>query len=145
MDIVVGYVNSPEGEAAVDHGIAEARLRQAKLVVVHSMVGGDREDSDEYRRSAEAMEAVHDRLHQAGVEHCTHEYVRGQRPVDDLMAAVADHDAGLIVIGIRTRTATGKFLLGSNALEILHDATVPVLCVKREAAVSVSDDSAAAQ
>lgn len=145
MDIVVGYVNSPEGEAAIDHGIAEARLRGAKLVVVHSMMGGDHEETEEYRRSAEAMEAVHERLHTEGIEHCTHEYVRGRRPAEDLMAAVADHNAVLIVIGIRTRTATGKFLLGSNALEILHDTTVPVLCVKREAAVSASDDSAAAQ
>lgn len=145
MDIVVGYVNSPEGEAAIDHAIAEARLRRAKVVVVHSMMGGDHEAGDEYRRSGQAMEAVHERLHDEGVEHCTHEYVRGQRPADDLMAAVAEHDAAMIVIGIRTRTATGKFLLGSNALEILHDATVPVLCVKREAAVRASDDSAAAQ
>lgn len=145
MDIVVGFINSPEGEAAVDHAIAEARLRHAKVVVVHSMVGGDREDTEEYRRSAEAMEEVHQRLHDEGVEHCTHEYVRGQQPAEDLMAAVADHDAGLIVIGIRTRTATGKFLLGSNALEILHDASVPVLCVKRDAPVAVADDSAAAR
>jgi nucleotide-binding universal stress UspA family protein len=145
MDIVVGYVNSPEGEAAIDHGIAEARLRQAKLVVVHSMMGGDHEETAEYRHSAEAMEAVHERLHAEAVEHCTHEYVRGRRPAEDLMAAVADHDAGLIVIGIRTRTATGKFLLGSNALDILHDANVPVLCVKREAVARQSDDSAAAQ
>lgn len=145
MDIVVGYVNSPEGEAAVDHAVAEAHLREAKVVVVHSMLGGDHEETDEYRRSAEAMEAVHERLHEEGVEHCTHEYVRGQRPVDDLMGAVDEHDAGLIVIGIRTRTATGKLLLGSNALEILHDASVPVLCVKREAAVRASNDSAAAQ
>lgn len=145
MDIVVGYVNTPEGEAAIDHAIAEARLRNAKVVVVHSMLGGDREDPGDYRRTAEAMEAVHDRLHEAGIEHCTHEYVRGQSPAEDLMAAVAEHDARLIVIGIRTRTATGKFLLGSNALEILHDTTVPVLCVKREAAVYVSDEPAAAQ
>jgi nucleotide-binding universal stress UspA family protein len=36
----------------------------------------------------------------------------------------------MIVIGIRTRSATGKLLLGSNAMDILHDTTVPVLCVK---------------
>lgn len=132
MNIVVGYINSPEGEAAIEQGIREAQLRGGKLVVVHSMMGGDREDVDEYRESAEAMERVHERLHEEGIEHCTHEYVRGQRPVEDLLEAVKSHDAGMIVIGVRTRSATGKFLLGSNALEILHDATVPVLCVKRD-------------
>ncbi|HEX2153600.1 MAG TPA: universal stress protein [Acidimicrobiia bacterium] len=144
MNIVVGYVNSPEGEAAVTHGIVEARLRGGKVVVVHSMLGGDREDIEDYRRTADAMENIHERLHEAGVDHCTHEFVRGQSPVADLMDAVADHDAGMIVIGVRTRSATGKFLLGSNALEILHDARVPVLCVKRDAAVIQADDSAAA-
>lgn len=143
MDIVVGFVNKPEGEAAIDHAIAEARLRQAKLVVVHSMVGGDKEETDEYRHSSQAMEKVHQRLHDENIEHCTHEYVRGQRPVEDLMAAVADHAAGMIIIGIRTRTATGKLLLGSNALEILHDARVPVLCVKADTAASASDPAAA--
>ena len=56
--------------------------------------------------------------------------MRGQRPVDDLLEAVKSHDAGMIVIGIRSRSTTGKLLLGSNALEILHDSKVPVLCVK---------------
>ena len=65
--------------------------------------------------------------------------------VEDIMEAVNTHDAELIVIGVRTRSATGKFLRGSNALEILHDAKVPVLCVKRDALAAQSDDSAAAR
>ncbi len=130
MDIVVGYVDSPEGEAALDRAIEEAHLRDGKVVVVHSKVGGD-EDSADYVRYTAALERVHQRLHDADVDHCTHEYVRGQSPAEDLIATVASHDAELIVIGIRTRSATGKLLLGSNALDILHDATVPVLCVKR--------------
>ena len=130
MNIVVGYINTPEGEAAVEWGIREAKLRGGKLVVVHSMVGGDHEDIEEYRESAEAMERIRQRLHDENIDHCTHEYVRGQRPVDDLLEAVKSHDAGMIVIGIRSRSTTGKLLLGSNALEILHDSKVSVLCVK---------------
>ena len=130
MNIVVGYINTPEGEAAVEWGIREAKLRGGKLVVVHSMVGGDHEDIEEYRESAEAMERIRQRLHDENIDHCTHEYVRGQRPVDDLLEAVKSHDAGMIVIGIRSRSTTGKRLLGSNALENLHDSKVPVLCVK---------------
>lgn len=132
MNIVVGYINTPEGEAAVEHGLREARLRGGKLVVVHSMLGGDHEDIEEYRESAEAMERIRQRLHDEGVDHCTHEFVRGQRPVEDLLEAVESHDAGMIVIGIRSRSTTGKLLLGSNALEILHDSSVPVMCVKAD-------------
>lgn len=130
MDIVVGFVESPEGEAALAQAIEEARLRDGKVVLVHSKMGGD-EDADDYVRSAAALEEAHQRLHAEGVEHCTHEYVRGRSPAEDLIATVETHDAELIVIGIRTRSATGKLLLGSNALDILHDSTVPVLCVKK--------------
>jgi nucleotide-binding universal stress UspA family protein len=133
MNVVVGYIDSPEGDAAVDQGIDEARLRDGKLVVVHSKVGGDHDSTEEYRHMAAALERVHDRLHKEGVEHCTHEYVRGNEPVDDLLGAVRDHEAGLLVIGVRTRSATGKLLLGSNSLQILHDCPVPVLCVKKKA------------
>lgn len=130
MSIVVGFINTPEGHAALDVGIAEGKLRSAKVVVLHSMVGGTHESGDEYIASAEAVEAVHTKLTEAGVDHCTHEFVRGNKPVEDVMETVRDHDADLIVIGIRTRSATGKLLLGSNTLDILHDTVVPVLCVK---------------
>ena len=36
MNIVVGFVSTPEGRAALARGIEEARLREAKLIVVHS-------------------------------------------------------------------------------------------------------------
>src|SRR5690606_42075178 len=105
MNIVVGYINTPEGEAAVEYGIREAQLREGKLVVVHSMVGGDHEDVEEYRECGEAMERIRQRLHDEGIDHCTHEYVRGQRPVEDLVDAVESHDAGMIGIGISHRAS----------------------------------------
>lgn len=130
MKIVVGFIDTPEGHAAVDAAIAEAKLRDGALVVVHSMHGGGRETGDEYVATAEAFEALSDRLRTEGVAFETHEFVRGNSPAEDIVGAVEASGAGLIVIGIRKRSATGKILLGSNALDILHDASVPVLCVK---------------
>ena len=128
--IVVGYIDTPQGHAALDAAIAEAKLRKMKVVLVHSMVGGGHEEASEYIAAAEAVEEAHNRLEGEGVEHCTHEYVRGKSPAEDVIAAVAEHSASMIVIGVRKRSTTGKVLLGSNALEILHDARIPVLCVK---------------
>lgn len=128
--IVVGFIDTPEGHAALQAGIEEARLRGGKVVVVHSMVGGSHEDEEDYVSAAEALEKAEELLQAAGVEYDVHEYVRGNTPAEDINAAVEQHEAGLIVIGIRRRSTAGKLLLGSNALEILHDATVPVLCVK---------------
>ncbi len=128
--IVVGFIFTKEGYAAVERAVEEARLRSSKLVIVHSMLGGSHDDEEDYIESATAVEDLSRRLESEGIEYCTHEFVRGNTPSEDLMKAVDDHDAEMIVIGIRRRSTVGKVLLGSNAMEILHDTKVPVLCVK---------------
>lgn len=130
MKIVVGFIDTPEGHAAVDVATEEARQRDASLVIVNSMHGGGRESGDEYIATAEAFEALSQRLKSLGIAFETHEFVRGNSPAEDVVAAVEQTGAGLIVIGVRKRSTTGKVLLGSNALDILHDSPVPVLCVK---------------
>lgn len=130
MSVLVGFIDTPEGNAAVAAAISEAKLRSTSVVVLHSMVGGGHEKGDEYLSSIEAIERIEKVLTESGVDHSVHEYVRGKKPAEDIVTAAAVHDAELIVIGIRERSATGKFLLGSNALDILHDSKVPVLCVK---------------
>jgi nucleotide-binding universal stress UspA family protein len=130
VKIVVGFIDTPEGHAALDTAIEEARLRNGSLVIVNSMHGGSRETEDEYVATAEAFAALEDKLRTQGVPFETHEFVRGNSPAQDIIAAVSDTGAGMIVIGIRERSAAGKLLLGSNALDILHDTVVPVLCVK---------------
>lgn len=128
--IVVGFIRSPEGEAALNTAIEEAKLRDAQLIVVHSMYGGRREDEAEVLAYRQELDAVDARLKDAGINHTMHEYVRGLSPAEDLTRAAKEEDADMIVIGLRRRTATGKFLLGSNAQEILLDADCAVLAVK---------------
>ncbi len=130
MKIVVGFIRTPEGNAALEQAIDEARLRDGHLIVVHSMRGGNKEEADEILAYREELEAIDARLTEEGVAHTMREFVRGQTPSEDLVQAATDEGAGLIVIGLRKRTPTGKFLLGSNAQEILLDAPCPVLAVK---------------
>lgn len=130
MKIVVGFIKTPEGEAALDAAINEAKLRGGELVVVHSMMGGDHEGVDEVIAYREEMEEVESRLDREGLTHSVHEYVRGLSPSQDLIQAADDEHADLIVIGLRKRSAVGKLLLGSNAQEILLGAHCPVLAVK---------------
>ena len=130
--IVVGFIRSPEGEAALNTAIDEAKLRDAQLIVVHSMYGGRREEEAEVLAYRQELDAVDARLKGAGINHTMHEYVRGLSPSEDLTRAAKEEDADLIVIGLRRRTATGKFLLGSNAQEILLDADCAVLAVKAD-------------
>ena len=130
MKIVVGFIRTPEGEAALNAAIEETKLRNGHLIVVHSMMGGDRERPEDIITYREELEAVDKRLTDEGIPHSIHEYVRGLSPSEDLIKAADDEGAGLIVIGLRRRSAVGKLLLGSNAQEILLGANCPVLAVK---------------
>ncbi len=128
--IVVGFIRTPEGKAAIEAAIEEAKLREAELVVVHSMYGGKKEDQDEVLAYRDELAAVDQHLTDKGIPHTMREYVRGLSPSEDLTRVAREVEADLIVIGLRRRTPTGKFLLGSNAQEILLGAECPVLAIK---------------
>lgn len=127
--IVVGYIDNPEGRQALTLAIEEADRRRAKLIVVHSLRGGSRTKEKVYLQYQEALASVEEVLAQRGIDHEIHEYVRDQTPAEDLVEAVNDFDADLLVIGYKRRTATGKALLGSHAQDVLMSTPVPVLAV----------------
>ena len=128
--VVVGYVPKPEGEAAVDQGIAEAKLRGTTLVVVNSHRGGREYDDAASARNDQDLTALETKLKESGLEYDVRRLVRGFEPAEDLIGIAEDCDADLIVIGLRRRTPVGKLILGSNAQRILLDAPCPVLAVK---------------
>lgn len=137
MSIVVGYLPTREGRAALRRAAEEALLRRVRLVVVSSNRGGSHFDSAEAEKFEKALAAVRTSLDGAGVQHEERALVRGNEPSEDLIAVAAEVDADLIVIGLRRRTPVGKLLLGSNAQRILLDAPCAVLAVKaRETASS---------
>jgi nucleotide-binding universal stress UspA family protein len=128
--IVVGYVPKPEGRAALRRGAEEARLRNAKLVVVNSHRGGREFSAEDAADTETQLQEVRDELSAAGVEHEIRQLVRGMDPAEDLINVATDVAAEFIVIGLRRRTPVGKLILGSNAQRILLDAPCPVLAVK---------------
>ena len=126
--IVVGFIRSPEGEAAVEAAVEEARRRAGRLVVVHSSKG-DR-DAETVVADRDALEALERRLAGAGMEVVVRDFARGKDPAEDLADVADTEQAALIVIGLRRRSPVGKLLLGSNAQQILLTAECPVLAVK---------------
>ena len=128
--IVVGYVPKPEGRAALRRGAEEARLRNARLVVVNSHRGGREFSAEDAADTETQLQEVRDELSAAGVEHEIRQLVRGMDPAEDLINVATDVAAEFIVIGLRRRTPVGKLILGSNAQRILLDAPCPVLAVK---------------
>jgi nucleotide-binding universal stress UspA family protein len=130
--VVVGYVPKPEGEAALATAIDEARLRDAKLVVVNSHRGGSEFDNNASTQADRDMDAVRKKLESAGVPFDVRQLVRGFEPAEDLISIAEANEAELIVIGLRRRSPVGKLILGSNAQRVLLDAHCPVLAVKAD-------------
>jgi nucleotide-binding universal stress UspA family protein len=132
MAIVVGYVSSPEGKAALRRGVEEARLRGVKLVVINSNKGGRELDVDEARRSEAELDAIRADVAGEGVEADVRQMVRGLEPAEDLINVAQEVGADFIVIGLRKRSPVGKLILGSNAQRVLLEAPCPVLAVKAD-------------
>lgn len=126
--VVVGWISTPEGQAAVEAAVEETRRRQGRLIIVHSAKGGD--DAETVVGVREALEALEARLTAEGLDVTVHDFVRGKEPAEDLIDVADREKAALIVIGLRRRTPVGKLLLGSNAQNILLKADCPVLAVK---------------
>ena len=128
--IVVGYSPTSSGTFALERAIEEAKIRQARLLVVLSMWGGRKTAFDEIEEARRAFEEAEKRLKAEGVEYGLRELVRGKAPAQDLADIAAAEKASLLVIGYRHRTKSGKYFLGSDAQDILLAAPCPVLAVR---------------
>jgi nucleotide-binding universal stress UspA family protein len=128
MTIVVGYVPTPEGEAAFDQAIKEARKSNTTLVVINSS-RGDALVDNRYALEPE-IQSIEDRLATHGIEHVIRQPVRGHDAANEVLEAAEELQAELIVIGLRRRTPVGKLIMGSTSQRILLEADCPVLAVK---------------
>jgi nucleotide-binding universal stress UspA family protein len=130
--IVVGYVPTKEGRAALRRAADESLLRKSKLIVINSQRGGRDYDGAEAERFETELSRIQGELDEVGIEHEVRQLVRGNEPAEDLIAVAEEEAADFIVIGLRRRTPVGKLILGSNAQRILLDASCPVLAVKAD-------------
>lgn len=128
MTIVVGYIPSEEGEAALATAIDEAQRRNARLVVVNSSKGDQL--VDDRLIDAKQYHELEDRLTKSGVDFWIERKPQGIDAADQILLAAEAQRAQLIVIGLRKRTAMGKFLMGSVAQRVLLQAGCPVLSLK---------------
>jgi nucleotide-binding universal stress UspA family protein len=127
MSVLVGFIPTPEGRAALDAAIVESRLRGTTLVVLNASSGDSL--ADPRHAGTDAMTAIENELAAAGVAHAI-EHRSGRDPVDEIVEMAGQGDVDILVIGLRRRSAVGKLLMGSAAQRILLEATCPVLAVK---------------
>ncbi|WP_369132733.1 universal stress protein [Modestobacter sp. I12A-02662] len=127
MSVLVGFIPTPEGRAALEAAITETELRQTSLIVVNASSGDSLADPRWAAR--DAMAELERELTEAGVPHAV-EQRTGRDPVEVLVEMADDRGVDLVVIGLRRRSPVGKLLMGSAAQRILLEAGCPVLAVK---------------
>ena len=128
MTVLIGYVPTPVGEAALTHGLAEAAVRGEDVVILNSPRRGSTVDAHlvDDRTAAELVERAREAGVAASVDHADH----GADIVDTFEAVLQRTKASVVVIGMRRRSPVGKLMMGSDAQRLLLSLDAPILAVK---------------
>ena len=68
MAVVVGYVATKEGRAALRRAAEECELRHTRLIVINSQRGGKDFDADEAAKFEAELETIQKKLTEAGAK-----------------------------------------------------------------------------
>jgi nucleotide-binding universal stress UspA family protein len=128
MTILIGYVPTPVGEAALDAGLAEAVRTGEDVVILNSPRRASRIDANQV--GDDAAEALIAKASAQGVAARVDQPEHGFAIVDTFTTAIEDTGARLVVLGLRRRSPVGKLVMGSDAQQLLLDLDVPILAVK---------------
>ena len=128
MTVIAGYMPTEAGALVVDAAIAEARRRDCPLLVLNSSTGSAYADSG--LASADDLDALRSRVAESGIDVRVRQVSQAVAVSETLIRTAEDVSAALVVIGLRQRTRTGKFLLGSVAQDVLLHAPCDVLAIR---------------
>ena len=140
MSVLVSFANTPEGQAALQRGVDESRLRNLPLhvavfVAVETPSGAAvaRRQADFLRAEEAQLETLRARLADQVDELELHLVLENQGDrvfIREFKRLVDQVDPKLVVIGLRRRSPVGKLVLGSRSQDILLNVDCDVIAVK---------------
>lgn len=138
MPVLAWVSGNPQGLSALETAVAEARLRNAELLLMWFVSDSDEDASGSpsglrkwlgrVEGSLESLESLRRAEGEITIEY---EVVSASSdPANEVLEAAVRMDADLLVIGVRRRSPVGKLVLGSAEQTVLLKARCPVLAVK---------------
>lgn len=137
MTVLLAYLPTSEGCAALDAAIAEASWRHCRLVVVN--VGLGTRPSEAVFANQSDLDAVRERLIDSGVQHDIKQFTAASEVSTSILAEAHSVGAELIVVGLHHRSPLRTMLLGSTAQHLIFAADCPVLSVRARPGVPRTD------
>jgi nucleotide-binding universal stress UspA family protein len=128
MTVLVAYIHTPEGDAALTAALNEARWRMTNAVVVN--VTRPVAEVDAPMSAEQGLDAVAALFDEAGVEAEVRQLPASSDRAGDILAAISEIQPELVVIGMRKRSPMGELIIGSTSQRIMRGAECPVLVVK---------------
>ena len=130
MKILVSYDGTKESQAALELAQKQAKVFNARIVVVSSSEGGKGEKLVEINKIKEELEGIQAEIAKDGIECQVEQLARGYTPGEDIVLYADENNIDQIYVGIRKKSRTSKLILGSTAQFIILKARCPVVSVK---------------
>ena len=128
MTVLLAYISTPEGDAALAAAIDEATRRSTDAVVVNVTRPAEQLGSE--FSTEQLLDGAATQFADAGVRAEVRQLPGGGDTADAIIAVADEIGPDVVVIGLRRRTAVGKLIVGSTAQRILLGVACPVLAVK---------------
>ena len=129
MKILVGYDGSGPSRKAVDIALQYAKVFHAQVILVTSLVGGNVSSGDQTHHAEEEFDVLKRRFTENKIDCVTDLLVRGMSPGQDIVEYAEEKKVDQIILGVKKKSRTGKFLFGSNAQYVILNAPCPVVTV----------------
>lgn len=127
MTVLLAYIHTPEGDAALRAALDEAVRRSTGAVVVSVTRPAAKVTPVSAEQGLDAIVAL---FRSEGVDVGVHQLPGGTDVAEGILGVAAATSPDVIVIGMRRRRPVGELIIGSTSQRILHGADCPVLAVK---------------